>query len=447
MLLAWLRGSPGTLEVAAGSASTGEFDAATTIAGEGVSAGTYGFELATNARGDAALAWGEPGKFLVSLRPAGGRFGPPIKVVESGGTTVALADDGRLLAVWVEHSASRDATLYARVRSPDGSLGEPQLLQYVENSLNAARIDGLSATWSSLGEPIVAWTSSPYVCDKCSSSTVYAASGWAGTFSPPQQLSSSSEAHWALDVQADGQGRAVVTWGRRSAVPPGFGSDDIPNDIRLAERPPGGSFSSAFTVANGQDPVLTATSRDFFVAWLTGFAYAENPADRDINLFGTFRPEDSRRRITMPIRSPAKWIGWTGVAAAPAGDLVAAWTEGQSVPEQLFVSFGPEDPVAPSIRRVSATRRVLIRGRHALVLGFRLSEPAEVELQLRRGGTRRAQLTRNARLAAGRGRIRIGPRRLRGVAAGRYRATLRATDAAGQRSVTRAISIRIKRAP
>jgi hypothetical protein len=119
----------------------------------------------------------------------------------------------------------------------------------------------------------------------------------------------------------------------------------------------------------------------------------------------------------------------------------------------------PVDTLAPVISNLSLTRSVFApvagasaagRVRRGTKLRFDLSEAAAVTvaIQRRKGKRWRAvgSLTRPGQ--AGRNRIRFGGRlRGRALRPGRYRAVLRATDAAGNRSAAARVRFRVVRAP
>jgi hypothetical protein len=88
------------------------------------------------------------------------------------------------------------------------------------------------------------------------------------------------------------------------------------------------------------------------------------------------------------------------------------------------------DTLAPQLTRLQALpRRSLVR--------FRLSEPAEVRLAVRRRGARRRVLTIPADAGGNRVRVRLRVR-------GRYRIAAVATDAAGNRSAPRRIGLGVR---
>jgi hypothetical protein len=113
------------------------------------------------------------------------------------------------------------------------------------------------------------------------------------------------------------------------------------------------------------------------------------------------------------------------------------------------------DRTAPTLGPVTLTRKrfAVTRARTAVAaawrgtaMRYRLSEPAAVTLRIQRIGARKPAGTLRRSGAAGANRValsgRVGRRALR---VGRYRLTVRATDAAGNRSTARAARFRIVR--
>lgn len=451
VLVAWMRapgegGGGSTLEVSSGSVASGEFSAPVRISTEGRTGGSY--RLVTNSEGAAALMWTEAAdeggsrSLLGSFRPPDGGFGPATTLVEPAplaAATVALADDGRLLVAWAEE-VEQDRALFARVRSPDGTLSELEMLQYVKPVLNAAAIGPVEAAWTSSGQRVVAWLSSPSSCMYCFGTTVYATSAGTGRFSAPQALAPSNEAHRDLQLATDERGRTVAAWERSSADR--FDEDDVPREIQVAERLDSATgFGEALSVP-GSVPRLAMTGSSAYVLAQTWSGDYERPQTR---LFGTFRPEDPGARITRRVAPAVPWITWSAVGGTPRAALLAAWVEGSAPPTQLRVAFAADDPAPPGLTGVRPRRRTLTRGRDALELRFVVSERVDVELRLRRAGTAAPQVARTAAVGPGARKIRIGVGSLRKLRPGRYRATMRATDAAGQASRTRTVGIRLKR--
>ena len=114
-----------------------------------------------------------------------------------------------------------------------------------------------------------------------------------------------------------------------------------------------------------------------------------------------------------------------------------------------------QDRTAPVLGPVTLTRKrfavaraatAVTAARRGTKIGYRLSEPARVTLRIQRIGTRRPTGTLRRTGRAGANRVafsgRIGRRALR---PGRYRLTVHATDAAGNRSTARAARFRIVR--
>lgn len=111
------------------------------------------------------------------------------------------------------------------------------------------------------------------------------------------------------------------------------------------------------------------------------------------------------------------------------------------------VAAAPRDTVPPSIRSLLVSRRSGTKAQlRSLKLSLMLSEPARVHIALRRTARGPALHTMNANLTAGGHRLAVGRRLVRGSPRPRrYVLTVTAVDAAGNRSVTRHIAIRLKR--
>lgn len=112
-----------------------------------------------------------------------------------------------------------------------------------------------------------------------------------------------------------------------------------------------------------------------------------------------------------------------GGAPAPAPAPAPAQKPSAGTPRGAVTSVA--DRVAPTLTARLVRRRVRSRVKPALT--FRTSEAATLTITVRRAGRRPATVTR--RVKAGSGRVTLGRR-----ARGRYRVTVVATDAAGNRS-------------
>jgi hypothetical protein len=116
----------------------------------------------------------------------------------------------------------------------------------------------------------------------------------------------------------------------------------------------------------------------------------------------------------------------------------------------------PADTTAPVISGLHVTHRRFRLGTARTALAakrrargtafvFGLSEPARITISIAKGSRQRVTLTRN-RATKGLNHVAFSGRTKRGrLAPGRYRATVRATDAAGNRSKARAVTFTVVR--
>ena len=447
VLVAWCRAASSAddpdLEVVEGGLAGG-FGPVTVVPTETPSCHLLGLEA--NARGDAILSWVDwvngRAHIRVSLRQPGGDFGPPESVAEPTGWphAVTLSDDGRLMVVWADRDPDGTTHVYARERSAVGVLTEPQLVQSIPPARDTSLVGGIHAAWTPRGDKVAAWWATPKSCTDCEDPAVTVYAAWSqddGELGTPQPLSASNDVNGDVQLAVDRSGRAVVAWRR------GGEYSASPRDIRVAQRGSGGTFSRPVSVGHGDaaSPRLIAGRRDVLLMW------KHVPYGLPATLDAAFRPEDRAHRITRTVaRGVAPW-GMAAVAVMPTfREFVAVWRQGGQVPPyRLLAAQAPDDSVPPRIDRFRARPRVINTPRTAVELRFRLSERANLELQLRRIGTRRPQRERYTSRRAGARRWRLPARYLRTLPDGRYRATIYATDPAGQTTRSRRASIVVRR--
>jgi hypothetical protein len=128
-------------------------------------------------------------------------------------------------------------------------------------------------------------------------------------------------------------------------------------------------------------------------------------------------------------------------AACDSGAVEAGGTAAPAPPPAARDTVRPRIVSAvPSLRRGTRARL------RSLSLVLRLSEPARVRLALRRSRHGRTLRSMTARVAAGRHRLAVGRRLMRGaLRPRRYVITIVAVDAAGNRSAVRVVAIRLIR--
>ena len=174
---------------------------------------------AVGADGTAAVIWAEvagadqPSKVLVSIRPAGGAFGPPVQLSamghERGRPAVAVGPTGTVLVVWADDDdpdAVSNEFVRAAAWTPAGGFGAPHTV------MHGARMHGApAAAFDAGGVATVAWAEDD---------AAYAARRQAnGEWSPTQMLrpiDQSSVQRVTLAVAANGD--AALSWDGWMAV-------------------------------------------------------------------------------------------------------------------------------------------------------------------------------------------------------------------------------------
>jgi hypothetical protein len=126
----WLRSDGTKWRVqAATRPAGGSFGPAETLSEAGESASTP--QLAVDPQGDALVAWELHSSVQVASRPAGGSFGAPERISSIDhnaiGPRIAIDRQGNALAVWWDQDATRTVTAVA-MRPAGGSFGAPQAI-------------------------------------------------------------------------------------------------------------------------------------------------------------------------------------------------------------------------------------------------------------------------------------------------------------------------------
>jgi hypothetical protein len=163
-------------------------------------------------------------------------------------------------------------------------------------------------------------------------------------------------------------------------------------------------------------------------------------------LFGidpTASAADVRSAIVDSARKVPAWAGKS--VSGGIADALAAVTlfQGRRGIATGIPSPPPPPPAAKDTRRPTVSKLSLSRPRGGARLTLTLDEPASVRLSLRRksGTTYRTVRSSTRRLKKGRTAVTVTSKRLR---AGRYRLVVSATDVAGNRAASRAVSFSVR---
>ncbi len=227
-----------------------------------------------------------------------------------------------------------------------------------------------------------------------------------------------------------------------------------------------GSGSAAFTItlsgfaipAETEEVGLFRGAGDELLLYLR----IARPAAFSVVLPGTLsaRPAPAGPLVTFDLSRTAQIAGGASVTVTNASfdvtrGLAAGPCPWRFTARLVYADRAPDDRTAdaPCAAAGDTTRPALTvsarNGTPALGARFtvRLSEPATVRVTLeRRRGSRWVELRRAAfRVKAGTTRLRIRSARGRSLPAGRYRARVRAVDAAGLASPKRAVSFTLRR--
>jgi hypothetical protein len=197
-----------------------------------------------------------------------------------------------------------------------------------------------------------------------------------------------------------------------------------------ARKLPGGDWVMSWGSAGLVTELSPSGTRVFSLTFDDGlFSYRAHPV-----LFGTLSRTALRdgmdARVPHPTSSPA--------TAPVAADTLAPEVSGFSLSRKRFRVGSTRTPVSASTRHRKFPRGTSFR--------FKLSERANVQIVIERAHRgRRVALTRNNRPAGPNTISFSGRAGRRALKRGRYRATIAATDGAGNRSKTRRASFTIMR--
>jgi hypothetical protein len=477
---AWSRfdGTTARVQAALLEPGTTAFGAPVTLSAAGGNATDP--QVALDAAGNAVVLWsrfdGSVNRIQATFRPTGGSFGATQTVSASGQSAVfprlAVNPAGNAVAVWQRFDGA-DQRVQAAFRPAGGGFGGVQ-------TISVAGQDGTApdVAIDAAGRAVAIWQRFDG-----SDQRVQAASRAAtGSFGAPQTLSAAGQDSVDPDIAVGAAGAAVASWQR---------FDGSVQRVQVSVRPLGGSFAAPQTVSpaglQALDPrVGAAADGAAIVVWqqVQGGRFEIDTSRRPAGgQFGAAAriSEAGTGALSPDLAFDAEGdalAGWHRFANNEFEVQTADWTlsgvppprrQGEPVPPFDFTappSASLADTIAPVVRRFSVTRRFAAgrrstRLRAAAVrrggrIRYRLSEPASVSITLSRLAPARAALAlplrkpvvlrRRGRAGANAisfsGRVRHRP-----LLPGRWRATIRAKDSAGNRSKPRRATFRIVRRP
>ena len=399
--------------------------------------------LATDATGDALIAWVDDGGVFTATRSASGELTAPKQlgpnVGGSSGLAVAVAPRGDAVVAWVmpdgDSSGCGGTSVVASTRPAGGSFAAPVTL----DSVCEGHLGVVDAAIDSSGDAIVLWRETPGGDYVFMGEIRAATRAGGGSFSAKQTLGSASLSSTA-DTSFARDGSALLLWHRsteaREEGAVGYG-------ILAARARPGSGFASARRVASAADQSgAPSLARDPDGSALA--AWVENGGVRGAveRRSGSF----CAQTVSPPPRDPSLLGPFTyeppDIAAGRSGEAIAVWHRFN----RFEAAIGTADGKAPVLRRLSGHSRRRGRRRVARV-SFRLSEAARVRIRLARrvGGRYRRVLTLVRSLPAGRSKLTLARRRGRSLRRGSYRASARAGDCDGRHSKTRRTKFSVRR--
>lgn len=268
----------------------------------------YGYpDVAVDAAGNAAVVWaaGAPPATHVqaALRRPGGAFGPPEEIAVSrnaSGTRIALDERGGGVAVWFDLAAEPEAgsTVRAAIRSPDGGWQAPQVLGTASYPFPVLAVDPA-------GDAVVVWADTRP--DRSVIESAYRPAG--GVFGPSTTVSNAGR---APDVAFDPKGNAVAVWSN---------AETIQTATRQAAT---GLWGPAADIARGSSPKIGVDGRgDAIVAWGSRSAGGEGVTQ---TIQASIRPAGGAWQPPVTLSAPGDFTHMDPVLAVNArGDAVVAW--------------------------------------------------------------------------------------------------------------------------
>jgi hypothetical protein len=212
----------------------------------------------------------------------------------------------------------------------------------------------------------------------------------------------------------------------------------------------GGTVTAPGSAANiAGDPLFVDPGRgDFAIQGTSPLVDRGNPAlaaGGELDLAGSPRSLDGNRDCIAVPDIGAREVTGQGVECDPFPTI-----SGFGVSNRVFAPKGGKGAKRSAMARSSALHKPVKRGTK---FSYTLSEPAKVSIVIERKGTRRGKKARFVKVTTLSSEKRSGKQstpfsgRVRGkpLKPGRYRATIVATDAAGQASAPHRLSFRIIR--
>lgn len=436
-VLSWL--DEGMLRAAYKSAGSGSFGSATSVSDTTTDANDY--ELAIGSDGLVAASWSlDEGSGRESVayaaRRSTGTWSSPVTLSTTGvnavNPTVGVDGSGNALVVWSEEINSTSYELYAEVRNSGGSATWSQDIGRLEVDSSGEADQRVLVNDS--GQAVLFWSTG---VGETSSNTFAASTAIGSDFDFD---SCSDLTHYTLpdSVGIDPEGSALAVWDETEDYDPG---SRIVSECGASASGTFSGVSAAFLDADAKS-YITATLYD-----------VSSPTTSD---------DGAATSVAGPTEVGSTEAGGGVVEAADSS--LGAESSGQTsaavdtISSESAVNSAALNagPVITSFRFTPSTFRV--RGRsYGSYVRYALSEPATVKITVQRrskhcsaAGKKCARYTRvtgaiSRKLTATTGRLRftgrVGGRALR---PGRYRATIVATDADGNRSRARTANFKIR---
>jgi len=215
--------------------------------------GVGGFDLAVADDGRAVAVWRESGQMMAAVRPPGGAFGPRQALSKPAGESAGAVDvevdgAGNATVLWTTSQGTAWRTRTTVIAA--GAVNGPTTLIHLEP---AAQLVDPALAVDATGRAHGVWIRSQVTGPNRTTTVQRAYRPAGGGFAYAGDLDAKTEAPYNNEIQAglqaprvavDGQGAAVAIWFRPGA----------PNAIRWSAGPAAGAFAPAATL--GGDPPL-----------------------------------------------------------------------------------------------------------------------------------------------------------------------------------------------